>query len=158
MSDWQMGSEEEESLWRRRLADEEQALEEEARQYAEAEINQPRKGTNMPSVNDAFPSKYLKVADLKGRAFKMKITEVVQETIGDDLKLVAYFDKGEKGLALNKTNATVIASKHGDDTDDWANADIELYPDKTMFQGSMVDCIRVRLPVPAAAEDEEVPF
>jgi hypothetical protein len=38
---------------------------------------------------------------------------------------------------------------------------VELYPDKTNYNGQLVDCMRVRIPVPmaeAVADGEEAPF
>ena len=113
------------------------------------------------NINDAFPSKYLKASDLKGQAVLVVIARVDEEEIGDDktMKMVAYFHGKERGIVLNKTNAQMIASKHGPETDGWAGAEIELYPDKTSFQGQLVDCLRVRIPVPpATSSDEEAPF
>lgn len=112
-------------------------------------------------MSDAFPSKYLKAADLQGRVLKLEIDSVDQERIGNDVRIVAYFRNAKKGLVLNKTNATVIASRYGDESDDWRGCEIELYPDKTQYQGQLVDCIRVRLPLPPAAEiseDDPNPF
>lgn len=109
-------------------------------------------------LNDAFPSRWLKAADLSGKSHLVKIDHVDQEEIGSDAKLVMYFRGKQKGVVLNRTNASVIASKYGDDTDEWGGAEIELYPDKVQFQGNLVDAIRVRLPVPQASPEDEIPF
>lgn len=109
-------------------------------------------------VSDAFPSKYLKCADLKNKQVTLTVTQVIQEEIGKDVKLVAYFDGAKKGLVMNKTNCQVIASRYGDETNNWPGAEIMVYPDKTTFNGQVVDCIRVRLPVDAADPDEDLPL
>ncbi len=72
----------------------------------------------MTTVSEAFPSNYLKAADLNNRTVKVKIDKVVFEEIGQnrDKKPVMYFEKVKKGLVLNKTNATEIAATHGDRT------------------------------------------
>lgn len=102
----------------------------------------------MASVHDAFPSNWLKAADLQGRDFPLKIKSVGFEDIGDDRKLVVYFEKTQKGLVLNKTNAMSIADVYGDDYDHWAGATVTLYPDKTNMNGQRVACIRVRCTQP----------
>lgn len=156
MNDYELGPTDNERLWRVRL--EEAAEQERAWQYATAELN-TQENKAMASIRDAFPSNWLKAADLQGRSFLVKIHEVVKEEVGKDDRLVVYFDgKGQKGLVLNKTNAEMIASKHGDDYETWGGAEVELYPDKTQFQGTLVDCIRVRIPVPRADTSQEIPF
>ncbi len=97
-------------------------------------------------INAAFPSNWLKAADLQGRSVRVTIKEVVSEDIGDGHKPVVYFQKGSKGLVLNKTNALAIAEIYGNDTDNWTGAVVEVFPDKTQFQGRRVDCLRVRVP------------
>ena len=53
-------------------------------------------------------------------------------------------------MILNKTNAGLLAAALGDETDHWRGKQVELYPDRTMFSGRMVECIRVRVPRDAA--------
>lgn len=97
-------------------------------------------------IRTAFPSKYLKAADLQGEAVKVKIRDVTMEDLGDDRKPVAYFENKEKGLVLNKTNGEAIAADCGWNTDTWIGVVIEIFPAKTQFNGSMVDTLRVRVP------------
>ena len=59
-----------------------------------------------------------------------------------------YFDKREKGMVLNKTNARTIGDVYGDDTDAWVGAPIEVFSMKVDFQGRMVDGLRIRVPPP----------
>lgn len=110
----------------------------------------------MVNINEEFPSKYLKSADLKGKMAKLQIAHVDSEEIGKDRKLVAYFRGKERGMVLNKTNAKTIAEAFGDETDNWTGADIEVFSMKVDYQGRMVDGLRVRIPeqppkAPAAA-------
>ena len=110
-------------------------------------------------MSAAFPSKYLKASDLQGRAVKLVIKGVELEEVGDGHKPVVYFEGKEKGVVLNKTNGSMIASLYGDDTDMWAGKEIEVFPDKTPFQGQIVDCLRVRGIAPVADElDDSIPF
>jgi len=110
------------------------------------------------NINETFPSKYLKSHDLKGQAVPVTIEGVSVEELGEGdektTKPVLYFQGKEKGLALNKTNAKMIAESYGDETDDWAGKPLEVYPDKTPFRGEIVDCIRVRVPAPVASEGQ----
>lgn len=111
-------------------------------------------------INNVFPSKYLKAADLAGRTVKVKINTVGIEEIGKDHKPVLMFAGKQKGLVLNKSNAQIIASVYSPETNGWIGRDIELRPDKTQFNGQMVDCIRVQIPAPPEEEfgDREIPF
>lgn len=106
-------------------------------------------------IADAFPSKYLSAADLQDRTISVVIEIVSMEEVGDDEKPIVYFRGKQKGLVLNKTNATTIALMHGEDTDNWTGKVIALWPTQTEFQGRAVPCIRVKLgKSPAVAEAE----
>ena len=48
---------------------------------------------------------------------------------------VAFFRDHQKGLVLNKTNATTIAAVHGDETDNWIGKELEIFPTTTEFRG-----------------------
>ena len=100
----------------------------------------------MTTVSEAFPSNYLKAADLAGRTVKVTIDKVTFEEIGQtrDRKPIIHFDKVQKGLVLNKTNATEIAAQHGDQMDAWTGKEIELFSQMVPFQGQNVPAIRVR--------------
>jgi hypothetical protein len=47
-------------------------------------------------------------------------------------------------MVMNKTNAKLIASHYGDDTDNWTGKEITLYPTTCQAFGETVPCIRVR--------------
>lgn len=94
-------------------------------------------------ISNAFPSKFLKCADLQGKAVTVKIERVEMEEIGNDKRPIAYFYGKEKGFVLNKTNASVIADMYGDDTDTWDGKHITLRPTRVDFKGERVDAIRV---------------
>lgn len=113
----------------------------------------------MPNVDEIYQSdsKWLSHPDLKGREIKVTIDGSKVEEVGDTHKLVVYFAGKDKGLALNKTNARMIAEAYGRNSDDWSGKEIIMYPTKTEFQGKLVDCIRVRIPT-AQALDDEIPF
>lgn len=100
------------------------------------------------NVNDAFPSKYLKASDLKGRKVPVQISHVTTEKVGDDTKPVLYFVGKEKGLVLNKTNAMTIAATYGGEFDGWGDKPIVLYPGKATFNNQVVDSLKVEVPAP----------
>ena len=122
-------------------------------------------------ISTAFPSQYLKCADLNGKPWDVKIRTVVMEDLGQgsgkESKPVLYVDDAQKGLVLNKTNAITIVNSYGDDTGNWTGKDIQVFPTTTEFKGETVDAIRVRIPPeqqPDAAPmadgepDDEIPF
>ena len=109
------------------------------------------------NINDTFPSDYLKAADLKGRKIKVTIESVEIKKLGDDTKPVVYFSGKDKGLVLNKTNAMVIASAYGPETDGWVGRPLHLYSAKVSFQGSMVDALRVEI-MQDVSTGEDPPF
>lgn len=100
-------------------------------------------------ISQAFPSRWLKAADLGGRKVPVVIASSAIENIGDDAdKLVLYFQGKQKGLVLNVTNANMISEICGtDETDDWVGHEIVLFPTRVDFQGRRVDAIRVDYPI-----------
>lgn len=112
------------------------------------------------NVDDIFPSKWLKAADLKGQRIKVVIANVQVEDIGGEDKPVMHFQGKDKGMVLNRTNAGCIAAVYGDELDGWAGREIVLYSTKVPFQGRMVDALRVSVPEPepTPAGDDDIPF
>jgi arabinogalactan endo-1,4-beta-galactosidase len=114
-------------------------------------------------ISAAFPSKYLKAADLQGKQVKVVMSHVETETMGDDNRPVLYFQGKEKGLVLNKTNANSISAVYGDDTDDWRGREIVLIEAMVDFQGKTMAAIRCRVsarkPEARVSEiEDEIPF
>ena len=97
-------------------------------------------------IGSAFATKYLKASDLQGRDVTVKMGRVEQEKIGDDQKLILYFQGKEKGMVLNKTNANSIADVYGGETNDWYGQTIILFEQMVDFQGKRVPGLRVRAP------------
>jgi len=123
------------------------------------------------NINEAFPSNYLKSSDLQGSTPTVTMSHVTTEKMGDDSKLVLYFQGKEKGMVLNKTNANNIASLYGPETEDWHGKKITLAVAWVDFQGRSVEALRVRPPAngkPAPKQeaparemadmDDEIPF
>lgn len=110
-------------------------------------------------ISEAFPTKYLKAADLKDQQVRVQMASIEMEDVGDDeMKPVLYFVGKDKGLVVNKTNANNIAAAYGDDTDDWMGQDLILYPTMVDFQGRSVAAIRVRAPKPSERRAPAKPF
>ncbi len=107
----------------------------------------------MPLISEMFPSKYVSTPDLKGRPVTMTISHVVLEEVteGKPKEWVLYFIRAEKGMVLKPVNTQSIADMLGEDTNFWADKQIQLYPTTTEFRGKIVPCIRVQAPPPAAA-------
>ena len=110
-------------------------------------------------TSEAFPSKYLKAADLQGREITLTMSHVVIEELTDGKKKpVLFFRKAQKGLVLNVTNSKKIADTYGDEMDDWGGSQIILYSRMVDFQGNEVEAIRIKIPaVPASKERVKTP-
>lgn len=101
----------------------------------------------MPNYTDAFPSKFLKAADLKGQQVVVTIESVKFEPVGreKEIKAVIYFVGKQKGFIVNKVNGKKVAEiANSPLTEDWSGVPIALYPTECEFSGETVDCIRVK--------------
>jgi hypothetical protein len=102
--------------------------------------------------NQAFPSTYIKAADVKAKPIIAVISHLAQEAIGQDKqeKHVLHFEHG-KPLVLNRVNWEMLEDTFGD-SDDWTGHKVKLYAARTTFQSKIVDCVRVQPinPQPAA--------
>src|SRR5258708_5408711 len=98
----------------------------------------------------AFPSKYLKAADLHDKQIQAVMSHVLLEELqnkdGTDLCPILYFDGVSRGMVLNKTNAKVIAAAYGDETDEWAGKPIVLFPAMVAYGAETVEAIRLKVP------------
>jgi hypothetical protein len=108
-------------------------------------------------TSEAFPSNYLKAADLQGRQVRVTIDRVIMEDVGDESKMALYFVGKDKGMICNRTNAGSIEALYSDETDEWIGKDIILYSTKVSYQGSMVPAIRIMPPPqPSTLSPEQV--
>lgn len=104
-------------------------------------------------ISDLYPSKFIKSDDLQGRSHRLTIMSVTVEEISDtERKPVLRFMRREKGLVLNKTNATHLAQAFGDDTIMWQGLEVDLVAMPTTFNGKPVQGIVV-MPVHQPARD-----
>lgn len=101
------------------------------------------------NVNQAFPSKYLKGADLHG-AVTVTIERVVKESMykpgeGRSDVWVMYCQKATRGVVLGRPLALAIAEAVGEpDMDKWPGHQVQLYPQPMTVAGRDVVAIRAR--------------
>ncbi len=110
-------------------------------------------------ASDAFPSKYIKAADLQGKKMRLTIQSVKMESVASDEpdKPVMYFKGAQKAMCLNRTNMNVLIELYGDETGDWTGKSIIVYPTKTDYQGKRVDCLRLEAPPAGKAQEAPPP-
>jgi len=119
------------------------------------------KKMSVASTYSGGDGKWLKASDLEGKTHRVVISNTEMEEFKDDegivtQKICLSFDKKERSLLLNKTNARALAEGLGDDEREWLGKTIIMYPTTCEFQGSTVPCIRVRLDEELA--DDDAPF
>lgn len=108
------------------------------------------------NIDDAFPSKYISAADLRGQEVPVTISNVVIEQVqGNQVvedRPIAYFQGKNKGLVLNKTNAGVIRDAFGPETSNWYGRQLMLYTVQTQTpRGEPTQGVRVRAITAVAA-------
>lgn len=105
------------------------------------------------NVNDLFPSKYLKAHDLSGKAYTLTIKVAKIEEVGHgaekERKLAIGFEKATKLMLLNRTNAMIIASLYGPETDGWIGKAVIVYSARVKAFGAWHDALRIKEQVPA---------
>jgi len=100
-------------------------------------------------VNQMFPSKYVKGAELKG-ATPVTIEHIKTEQIyrpgeGKVNCFVLYCKNASRGVVLNRVLALQIAEAIGEpDTDKWTGHQVVLYPQPMTVAGKDVIAIRAR--------------
>ena len=108
-------------------------------------------------IRAAFPSKYLKAADIpEPKVFTIR-TVAMERMLDGTQKPAIGFHETEQMFVLNKTNANRCEAMFGSDTNAWANERLELYKDFAEFQGRTVDSIRCRQPQQAAPQQAAPP-
>jgi hypothetical protein len=117
-------------------------------------------------ISETFRSKYLKASDLQGKTVEAEIELVTEEEVGElrEKKPVVYFRGKQRGIVLNLTNASVLQSSFGDETDRWIGKPVVVFVEPTLFQGRRVDGLRLRAAAPAAPSpspeilNDDIPF
>jgi hypothetical protein len=105
----------------------------------------------MADINAAFPSKYLRAADLGDDAVVVTIDRITnerlknQQGVEESRPAIHFHEFPNKPLVLNKTNAKKISQLlKSTDTDDWEHQQVQLYATETQFGADTVACIRVK--------------
>jgi hypothetical protein len=112
----------------------------------------------MATRDEAFPSKFLKAADIKGRSVTVTVDKVVKEEVGDSEKFVCYFKKADKGLVLNGTSWDALEDISGElDSDNWHGVRVTLTTIKVRVKGETKDSIIVQ-PVNETRGDPQAPL
>ena len=125
-----------------------------------------RKERQMTKVGDMFGGTFLKASDLKGKLVTVTISDIFEGLVPDNnapegkcMKWLVAFEKKEKQLVLNKTNANMIALQHGDEIEAWVGKQIKLYEAQVDFKGDIVPAIRVYQELsPVQEAEEDIPF
>ena len=106
---------------------------------------------NFNNVELLFPSKYLKAADLRGKAVTVYIERIVpREKLvmqggKTDTKPIVFFKGKDKAQILNKTNARSIAKVYGNELTNWLGKPIVIFSTEVEARGEMVEAIRVNV-------------
>jgi len=92
------------------------------------------------NINDAFPSPYLRAADLDAnKSYSVIIEDVIMKDVGTEEKPedkpVMSFVGRKKGLILNRTNASQLSLMFGGDTLEWKGQAVNLTVVMTSFKG-----------------------
>lgn len=96
------------------------------------------------NINETFTSNYIKASDLQGRRVQVRVRDVRNEVVGEQSKIVLYFQGKDKGFICNRTNCLTIAEAWGPETDNWIGGALEMFSMKVPYQGKLVDGLRVR--------------
>jgi len=99
----------------------------------------------MVNVNTVFPTKYVKAQDVNGQVL-VTIRSAVMEQLGDEYKLVVYFEGHDKGMVLNKTNANNLSNLYGPESDGWIGKSMMLVSTFVDFQGQSTPALRLHPP------------
>ena len=96
------------------------------------------------TVDDFFPSKYLRASDVKGPQV-VTIDRVEAEDFGGEKKPVVYFKEINKGVVLNKTNSLSICKITG--VKEWskfAGKKVRMVNAEVTLKGDLVEAIRFK--------------
>jgi hypothetical protein len=108
---------------------------------------------------EAFPSKFMKSADVKSKPITTTISHMEMELIGqgnEQKKKPVLYLEDEKPMVLNRTNFEALEEAFGD-SDEWSGHKIKVRCELTRFQGKSVDGLRIDpIKVKPAVKDEEL--
>jgi hypothetical protein len=99
------------------------------------------------NMNDAFPSKWLKAADVGDDDILVTMRNVTMEEVADgERKPVLWLEGYDKGVVLNKTNGTNISQLYGPDSDGWIGRQMTLSTAWVDFNGKSTLSLRLYPP------------
>lgn len=89
-------------------------------------------------------SKYISTKNIEQYKNKVLIIKgATPEIVGDNEKLVIYFDNVQEKLVLNQTNLKVVIIAYGTDTDAWRMKEIKVQAIPSSFNGSPTQSVLV---------------
>lgn len=104
----------------------------------------------VPDYKKLFTGKYLASPDLGKNEPTVKIARVISEVVKDEEKKtertrwIVFFEGKDKGMLLNRTNATLIAALcKSNMTEDWVGHSITIGVRDVKMGGELVDGLRV---------------
>lgn len=97
-------------------------------------------------ISGFLSGRFLGHADLPAPTQVWTIRQVAQQVIRSEPKICVLFDQHQKWFPLNKTNLRAVANGYGLLSEGWVGRPLEVYRDKTVFENSLQDCVRVRVP------------
>ena len=115
-----------------------------------------QKEMQMPSAADYFKSesKYFRASDFTkeiiGTIGSVESAEFKNDDGSAAVKPVLHFQDMPQALVLNRTNFTALSLIFGEDTCDWTDQKVALYPSRVEFKGKSMPTIKVRRPQKAA--------
>ena len=104
----------------------------------------------MPTVNEMFPSRWLRAADVGDTKLKVTISHVTQEEFEDFKtklpvkKWVCWMHGTDKGFVLNATNAAAIGDAYGR-SEDWGSHQFTLLTVEKDVFGELKMCLAVKV-------------
>jgi hypothetical protein len=110
--------------------------------------------SGIDEFDDLYGSRFLSVADLKDdeprlKIGKVEVAELREKNGTTKRKYVVFFEGVEKGLVINKTNATKLADAYGKQPSRWIGQIVQLYTEETPYgKGVRVRPLRKPPPIP----------
>jgi hypothetical protein len=107
------------------------------------------------TVDQLFPSRWLKSSDIGSNPRTATITKIDFEEVGQDRdrKAILSFENTTKRMILNRTNAQILANLYGKEVQNWIGKRITLYCAEVQFRGTPCLAVRIREQVPGAIRE-----
>ncbi len=124
---------------------------------APTQTEQNRKENSDMKIDELYPSRWLKAADVTRPVLATIKNVTVEEVSEGEDKPILNFLGNLKPMVLNRTNSTTIAELYGEDTDHWTGKPLVIFSAKVQFQSKLVDAVRIRAPKPQTAPTAPAP-